>query len=97
MLSQPVAPDVEIPRRSKDPDDDTYIAAAVEGRAVFVVTGDPDLPALGMHAASVSLPRRQRVGDPRAAPRIEAVTGRSPKGAVAGERYHASGVPLLNR
>lgn len=28
---------------SKDPDDDKYIAAAIEGRASFVVSGDPDL------------------------------------------------------
>ena len=34
---------------SRDPDDDKYIAAAIEGRAVFVVTGDPDLLAIGQH------------------------------------------------
>jgi hypothetical protein len=28
---------------SSDPDDDKYIAAAIEGRAPFVVSGDPDL------------------------------------------------------
>lgn len=28
---------------SEDPDDDKYIAAAIEGRAAFVVSGDPDL------------------------------------------------------
>ena len=28
---------------SKDPDDDKYIAAAIEGRAQFVVAGDSDL------------------------------------------------------
>jgi len=28
---------------SKDPDDDEYIAAAMEGRAGFVVAGDSDL------------------------------------------------------
>jgi len=28
---------------SEDPDDDKYIAAAIEGRASFVVSGDPDL------------------------------------------------------
>lgn len=28
---------------SKDPDDDKYIAAALEGRASFVVSGDPHL------------------------------------------------------
>ena len=32
---------------SKDPDDAKYLAAAVEGRAAFVVTGDPHLLAVG--------------------------------------------------
>ena len=32
---------------SKDPDDDKYLAAAVEGRASFVVTGDPHLLTVG--------------------------------------------------
>ena len=49
VLSQLVPGDVEIPRLSDDPDDDKYIAAAVEGRATFVVTGDPDSLDLGMH------------------------------------------------
>jgi hypothetical protein len=31
------------PRASKDPDDDKYIAAAIEGRARFLVAGDSDL------------------------------------------------------
>jgi putative PIN family toxin of toxin-antitoxin system len=35
---------------STDPDDDKYIAAAVEGRATFVVTGDPDLLIVKEHA-----------------------------------------------
>jgi predicted nucleic acid-binding protein len=34
---------------SEDPDDDKYIAAAIEGRAAFVVTGDPDLLDIGEH------------------------------------------------
>ena len=34
---------------SEDPDDDKYIAAAIEGRAAFVVTGDPDLLDSGEH------------------------------------------------
>ena len=49
VLSQLVAGDVEIPRLSNDPDDDKYIAAAVEGRAAFVVTGDPDLLDVGVY------------------------------------------------
>jgi uncharacterized protein len=32
-----------------DPDDDKYIAAAIEGRAAFVVTGDRQLLALIEH------------------------------------------------
>jgi putative PIN family toxin of toxin-antitoxin system len=32
---------------STDPDDDKYLAAAVEGRASFVVTGDPHLLTVG--------------------------------------------------
>jgi putative PIN family toxin of toxin-antitoxin system len=35
---------------SDDPDDDKYIAAAVEGRATFVVTGVPDLLEVKEHA-----------------------------------------------
>ncbi len=42
VSSQLVPGDVEIPRLSDDPDDDQYIAAAVQGRATFVDTGDPD-------------------------------------------------------
>ncbi len=35
--------DHEIGAVSKDPDDDKYVAAAIEGRASFVVSGDPHL------------------------------------------------------
>jgi putative PIN family toxin of toxin-antitoxin system len=34
---------------SADPDDDKYVAAAIEGRAAFVVSGDPDLLEIGEH------------------------------------------------
>ena len=34
---------------SQDPDDDKYLAAAIEGRASFVVTGDPHLLAVGRY------------------------------------------------
>lgn len=34
---------------SADPDDDKSIAAAIEGRAAFVVSGDPDLLEIGEH------------------------------------------------
>lgn len=33
----------------EDPDDDKYLAAALEGQAAFVVTGDQDLLALEQH------------------------------------------------
>ena len=49
VLSQLVTGDVEIPPLCNDPDDDKYVAAAIEGRAAFVVTGDPDLLTLGEH------------------------------------------------
>lgn len=35
--------DRDIGSVSKDPDDDKYVAAAIEGRASLVVSGDPDL------------------------------------------------------
>lgn len=42
MLAEFVT-DQQIESVSRDPDDDKYIAAAIEGRASFVVSGDPDL------------------------------------------------------
>jgi putative PIN family toxin of toxin-antitoxin system len=49
VLSQLVGDHIEIPRLSTDPDDDKYIACAIEGRATFVVTGDPDLLDVRQH------------------------------------------------
>jgi predicted nucleic acid-binding protein len=43
VLSQLVGSDREIAGASKDPDDDKYIAAAIESRAGFIVAGDSDL------------------------------------------------------
>src|SRR5579864_2716591 len=43
VLSLLVAGEREFAGASKDPDDDKYIAAAIEGRAAFVVAGDSDL------------------------------------------------------
>ena len=43
VLSHLVAEEREFGGVSKDPDDDKYIAAAIEGRAGFVVAGDSDL------------------------------------------------------
>jgi putative PIN family toxin of toxin-antitoxin system len=43
VLSHLVVGDPEFEGACKDPDDDKYIAAAIEGRAGFVVAGDSDL------------------------------------------------------
>jgi putative PIN family toxin of toxin-antitoxin system len=43
VLSHLVVGDPEFQGASKDPDDDKYISAAIEGRAAFVVVGDSDL------------------------------------------------------
>ena len=43
VLSHLVSGDREFEGATKDPDDDKYIAAAIEGRAPFVVAGDSDL------------------------------------------------------
>ncbi len=48
MLAEFVT-DRQIGAVSRDSDDDKYIAAAIEGRASFVVSGDPDLLALKEH------------------------------------------------
>jgi uncharacterized protein len=47
LLSELVTGEYQIKATSGDPDDDKYLAAALEGRATHVVTGDPDLLALG--------------------------------------------------
>lgn len=43
VLAHLLTGDFKIAGVSEDPDDDKYIAAAIEGRAAFVVSGDPDL------------------------------------------------------
>ena len=43
VLAHLVAGGHEPARVSQDPDDDKYIAAALDGRAAFLVSGDPDL------------------------------------------------------
>jgi putative PIN family toxin of toxin-antitoxin system len=43
VLSHLVSGARELAGATKDPDDDKYIAAAIEGRARFVVSGDSDL------------------------------------------------------
>jgi putative PIN family toxin of toxin-antitoxin system len=49
VLAEMVAEEQPVARISADPDDDKYIAAAIEGRAAFVVSGDPDLLEIGEH------------------------------------------------
>ncbi len=49
VLAELVLGTYQVSDVSKDPDDDKYLAAAVEGRASFVVTGDPHLLAVGQH------------------------------------------------
>jgi len=49
VLAELVAGNYEMSAASVDPDDDKYLAAALEGRATLVVTGDPDLLALEEH------------------------------------------------
>lgn len=50
VLADLIAGDHALHRVSQDPDDDTYVAAAVEGRATFIVSGDPDLLEIKEHA-----------------------------------------------
>jgi putative PIN family toxin of toxin-antitoxin system len=49
VLAQLITGDFKTTGVSEDPDDDKYVAAAIEGRAAFVVTGDPDLLDIGEH------------------------------------------------
>jgi predicted nucleic acid-binding protein len=50
VLAELVAGAAQVSGVSKDPDDDKYLAAAVEGRAAFLVTGDPHLLAIRQYA-----------------------------------------------
>ena len=49
VLGDLVAGEVQVSGVCEDPDDDKYIAAALEGRAAYVVTGDQRFLALGEH------------------------------------------------
>ncbi|MGH8633901.1 MAG: putative toxin-antitoxin system toxin component, PIN family [Burkholderiales bacterium] len=49
VLADLVAGERAPPRVCEDPDDDKYIAAALEGRAAFIVTGDRGFLALKEH------------------------------------------------
>jgi putative PIN family toxin of toxin-antitoxin system len=50
LLADLVTGDYVLSGVSEDPDDDKYVAAAVEGRATHLVTGDPDLLSVREHA-----------------------------------------------
>jgi uncharacterized protein len=43
VLAEMIPGQYQVAGISSDPDDDKYIAAALEGRAAFVVSGNPDL------------------------------------------------------
>jgi uncharacterized protein len=49
LLARMVAGDHQVTGVSEDPDDDIYIAAALEGRCPYIVSGDPDLLTIGEH------------------------------------------------
>jgi putative PIN family toxin of toxin-antitoxin system len=49
VLAEMIPGEHQVAGVSADPDDDKYIAAAIEGRAAFVVSGDPDLLEIGEH------------------------------------------------
>ena len=59
MLADLVAGEYSLDGVSDDPDDDKYIAAFVEGRASFVVTGDPHLLAIAEYADTRIVSPRQ--------------------------------------
>jgi putative PIN family toxin of toxin-antitoxin system len=50
VLARLVPGEAAVTAASADPDDDVYIAAAIEGRCAYIVTGDPDLLVLEEHA-----------------------------------------------
>ncbi len=49
LLAKLVAGDYRVTGVSEDPDDDIYLAAAIEGRCSYIVSGDPDLLELDEH------------------------------------------------
>lgn len=58
VLADLVPGEVELAGVCEDPDDDKYLAAAIEGRAAFVVTGDRKLLAVKRHGGVLVLPPR---------------------------------------
>ena len=59
VLAEIVPGEYQVAGISTDPDDDKYIAAAIEGRAPFVVSGDPDLLDVKEHERVRCLTPRQ--------------------------------------
>jgi putative PIN family toxin of toxin-antitoxin system len=49
VLAELVTGGLVLPPLGSDPDNEKYVPAVVEGRASFVVTGDPDLLSLSAH------------------------------------------------
>jgi len=49
LLADLTAGTLVLPRLCADPDDDKYVAAAIEGNAPFVVTGDKELLSVAEH------------------------------------------------
>ena len=49
VLAHLVAVDRDFAGATRDPDDDKYVAAAMQARAGFIVAGDSDLLALGQY------------------------------------------------
>ena len=62
LVGEPVEGRVQIAAVAEDPQDDKYIAAALEGRAQFVVTGDAHLLALGTYEGVRIVPPRVFLG-----------------------------------
>ena len=58
LLAQLVAGEDELQDVSADPDDDKYFAAAMEGSATLIVTGDPGFPTWLRTQAPNVLPHR---------------------------------------
>jgi putative PIN family toxin of toxin-antitoxin system len=59
VVAETVVPATPLAAVAADPDDDKYLAAASEGRAEYVVSGDSHLLAVGHHAGIEIVTPRQ--------------------------------------